>query len=305
MKLILFSADSISDHTMLSIINFVVRYSGVILFVVLEFFSMYIAVQYNKKQQEIYTSSANVISGRMYQQYDRLARYWRLQSISDSLATDNAKIYAQLANAKYSNYIHRDSITNLDSLKEIKQQYSYIAAGVINNSISNFNNYMTLDKGSLHGIKTGMGVISPQGAIGIVKNVTEHYSQVMSILHQQSKISASIKRSKYFGTLTWRSSSRDPLRVSLEAIPKHAVVAVGDTVQTSGYSNIFPESIPIGVIEKISVEAGSNFYTAQIKMFEDIARLRYVYVVDHLMHKELESLDQNIKEQQTTTINGN
>lgn len=287
---------------MYSIFNFVLRYSGIILFVVLESVCMYIAVQYNKKQQDVYNSSANIISGGLYQQYDRLARYWRLQSISDSLATDNAQLYAQLANAKYSNYIRRDSLKSRDSLNQIVQQYTYIAAAVVNNSISNYNNYLTIDKGSLHGIKTGMGVITPQGVIGIVKNVTEHYAQVMSVLHQQSKVSASIKKSKYFGTLAWRG--RDPLHINLDAIPKHATIAIGDTVQTSGYSNIFPEGVPIGKIEKFDVDGSGNFFTIQVILFEDVARLRYVYIVDHLMHKELEILEQSIKETQGK-INGN
>jgi rod shape-determining protein MreC len=287
---------------MYSILNFVLRYSGAILFIILEITCMYIVVQYNQKQRDIYTSSSNIISGGLYQQYDRLARYWRLQSISDSLSTDNAQLYAQLANAKYSNYIRRDSIKNRDSLNQVVQQYTYTAAAVVNNSISNFNNYFTIDKGSVHGIRSGMGVITPQGAIGIVKNVTEHYAQVMSVLHQQSKVSASIKKSKYFGTLGWRG--RDPLHINLDAIPKHATIAVGDTVQTSGYSNIFPEGIPIGKIEKFEVDASGNFFTIQVILFEDIARLRYVYIVDHLMHKEIEVLDQSIKETQGK-INGN
>jgi len=250
---------------------------------------MYLAVQYNKNQRDIYINSSNTISGAIYQRYNKIMRYSELSVIADSMAAENARLYARLGNSKFQEFLVKDSVLVKDSLNRVKQQYTYIAASVINNSIALPNNYITLNRGSKHGVMPGMGVITSRGVIGIVRNVSENFSQVMSILHQQSKISASLKNTNYFGTLRWRDQS-NILEMSLETIPKHAVINKGDTIQTSGYSYLFPEGISIGKVESYEVEAGSNYFTAQVSLFEDLARLRYVFVVNNLMIKEQEQL---------------
>jgi rod shape-determining protein MreC len=274
---------------MYGLIAIIIRYSGIITFVILESICMYLAVQYNKNQREIYINSSNTLTGYIYQRYDKVMKYSALATISDSMAEENARLYARLGNAKFSDYLVRDSVLVKDSLNKIKQQYTYIAASVISNSIALPNNYMTLNRGRRHGIEPGMGVITAKGVIGIVRNVSENFSEVMSILHQQSKTSASLRKTNYFGTMRWRDPS-NILTMSLETLPKHAEIHEGDTVQTSGYSYIFPEGIPIGKVDHYQVEPGSNYYSAQITLFEDLAHLRYVFVVNNLMLKEQEQL---------------
>jgi rod shape-determining protein MreC len=282
---------------MYNLLTVILRYSGFITFLVLESVSMYMVVQYNKKQQATYLFSANTFMGAMYQRYDKLMKYSELSTVNDSLASENARLYARLGNAKFSEYLVQDSVLVRDSSSKIKQRYTFIGAAVINNTISTSNNFMTLNRGSKHGIMPGMGVITRKGVVGIVKNVSEDFSQVMSILHQQSKVSASLAKSDYFGTLMWKKIG-DPLRSSLETLPKHADIAVGDTVQTSGFSYIFPAGIPIGTVENFKVESGSNYYSAQILLFEDLSRLRYVYVVNHLFKTEQENLEKEVKSEQ-------
>jgi rod shape-determining protein MreC len=274
---------------MYALIALLTRYGGVIAFVILESVSMYLAVRYNKNQQEIYINSANTISGAIYQRYSKIMRFAELSVVADSMAAENARLYARLGNAKFSDYLVRDSVLVKDSLNKIKQRYSYIAANVISNSIALPNNYLTLNRGSKHGVKPGMGVITAKGVVGIVRNVSENFAQVMSILHQQSRISASLKRTNYFGTMRWRDPS-NILYMSLETLPKHSIIERGDTIQTSGYSYIFPEGIPIGQVEEYQVEPGSNYYTAKVKLFEDLGRLRYVYIVDNVMIAEQDNL---------------
>jgi rod shape-determining protein MreC len=282
---------------MYNLLAVVLRYSGVITFLVLESICMYMVVQYNRKQRATYLYSANTFSGVIYQRFDKLMKYNQLTIINDSLSAENAKLYGRLGNAKFSEYLVQDSVFVKDSLNKVKQRYVYIGASIINNSVSEFNNFMTLNRGSNHGIKPGMGVITKKGVVGIVRNVSPNFSQVMSVLHQQSKISAALKKSNYFGAVVWRNAN-DPLRVTLENLPKHVEVMAGDTVQTSGFSYIFPEGIPIGVVESSGVAAGSNFNTARIKLFEDLARLRYVYIVNHLFREEQENLEKDFKREQ-------
>jgi rod shape-determining protein MreC len=112
----------------------------------------------------------------------------------------------------------------------------------------------------------------------------------MSVLHEDTKISAKVKRSGYFGVMTWNGT--DARKMTLEAIPKHTKLLRGDTIITSGYSSIFPEGVVIGIIEDFKVEPGSNFYNAQVVLSADLNRIQYVYVVDDLMREERKKLEE-------------
>jgi rod shape-determining protein MreC len=273
-----------------NIITFLLRYSGLVFFLVLESICMYLAVQNNKRQKEIYINSANTYVGWFSEQRDDVTKYFQLNTIADSLAAENARLYSKVGNTAYSGLIQRDSMLVKDSLDHVIQQYSFISAAVINNSVAQYNNYLTLNRGSSQGIQVGMGVISANGVVGVVRSVSPHFALVMSALHQQTKISASIKRNDFFGSLVWKQGT-DPQHLILEAIPKHADLVQGDTIVTSGYSNIFPKGIKVGRLEDFSVEGGSNFYKANVRLFEDFSRIRYVYVVNNLFSKEQENLE--------------
>ncbi len=148
---------------------------------------------------------------------------------------------------------------------------------------------MTINRGLKEGVRHGMGVVDDAGIVGIVDNTSPSFSRVLSILHGSSRISASLKSSGYFGTLVWRGFN--PTKMSLEAIPKHAVIHSGDTVQTSGYSHIFPQGITIGIVDTFWIDGGSNFYTIDVNLNNDLSKTDQVYVVQNLIKGELDSLE--------------
>ncbi|MCB0585213.1 MAG: rod shape-determining protein MreC [Phaeodactylibacter sp.] len=261
-------------------------YGGFLLFVLLEAISITLIVQYNQRQGEIASNSLGLFTAYMDQSSDWFREYIGLKDEVVRLQAKNIKLMEQLENARYSNAVFRDSVRQ-DSLEQL---YTFIGAKVISNSLSSDNNTLRLGKGSRQGIRPHMGVISDDGIVGIVRTTTEHFSQVMSILHSQSRINASIRGPGYFGSLTW--DGRDPRHMQLNAIPRHAKFVEGDTVETNGFSQIFPTGIPVGVIDKIEEVPGNNFFKIQVRLFIDLARVKYVYVVDNLMRKELDELDQ-------------
>jgi rod shape-determining protein MreC len=154
---------------------------------------------------------------------------------------------------------------------------------VISNSINQRNNHFTIDRGSRDGVRTEMAVITPHGVAGIVDRVGEQYSTAISVLHSASRISASILRNHYFGSLVWKEM--DPAYMILEASPRQADVLIGDTIVTSGFSFIYPKGIFIGTVSRFWIEGGSNYYTIEVRLHEDIARLDRVYVVDIRDHE--------------------
>lgn len=263
-------------------------YGGFLLFLLLEAISIIMIVQFNHRQAEIASNSWGLFTAYIDETSDRIRDYWGLKNEVLKLQAKNIRLMEELEKARYSNAVSRDSATvKKDSTEQL---YTFIGANVISNSIISHNNMLRLDRGSSHGIKAPRGVISDDGVVGIVRNTTRHFSQVMSILHSQSRINAAIRGSNYFGTLSW--DGKDPMLLQLNAIPRHAKFVEGDTVETNSFGQIFPPGILIGVIESKNNAPGNNFFDIQVRLFNDLSRVKYVYVVENLFYEEHEKLDQ-------------
>ena len=276
---------------MQNLIYLFARYGGVILFFSLEALYMYLVVEYNQKQSDIYTTSSNKFISSIYDMGNDIAQYLNLSATNDSLAAENARLYAQLDNAKYVNTLQIDSVNN----ELYQQRYTYISAKVNNATYTRHNNYLTIDKGAQHGIRPGMGVVSNFGVVGIITSASENFSTVLSILHRQSGISASIKGSGHFGRIVWQTN--DPKTVHLIDIAKHAEPTLGDTIQTSGFSTCFPEGIMIGTIKDFDLKSGSNFYDIEVNLSNDLSNIQYVYVVNNLTREEQLKLEQEVMDE--------
>jgi len=172
-----------------------------------------------------------------------------------------------------------------------QQHYFYTSAKVINQTVNKQHNFLTLNKGSNVGIRPEMGVISADGVIGIVVNVSKKFSTVISLLNLDFRVSAKLAKNNYFGSLHW--DGKDYRKVKLDEIPYHIDVNRGDTVITSGYSSIFPEGIVIGTVSNSEVKGG-NFYEIEVDLSVDFKSLAFVDVISNLHREEqkvLEELD--------------
>jgi rod shape-determining protein MreC len=271
---------------MRNLILLFIRHGGFVTFIILEFLCMYLVINNNQKQKAIYLNSLSAATDAITEKADNISQFMNLSAVNDSLAKKNAELLAEAENAKFIKTILRDSVRS----PETEQLFTFIESKVISNSINRHNNTLSINRGSEQGISPGMGVIGANqtGVVGIVKSTTKNFSRVMSILHQQSIISASIKRNGHFGSIIWKSN--DPTTVNLIDVPKHANIVVRDTVQTSGFSTIFPEGIMIGVVDTFWVPPGSNFFEINVSLITDLNKIKYVYVVDNLMKDELEKI---------------
>ncbi|MEL6862783.1 MAG: rod shape-determining protein MreC [Bacteroidota bacterium] len=274
---------------MRNLILLFVKNGGLFTFLFLEGLCMFLIVQYNRKQNEIYFSSANTITGAVYSQFDELVKYYNLSSVADSLARENARLYSELDQMRMIRSPWRDTAKN-----QINEAlYTFIPAKVRNNSISGYNNHLTIDVGSEHGVESGMGVIGNSGIVGIVRSTSKNYAHVISVLNKVSRISVAIKRNGHFGFLVWQGSN--PLKATVVDVPKHVDLVKGDTIQTSGFSTIFPGGVMVGIIDDFVLEPGSNSYTIDVQLSNDLSRVKYVYVVDHLLEEELDKLEEEVE----------
>ena len=225
---------------MRNLLEFLARFGSFFLFLLLEALSLFLIIRFDDDKNHIFLSSANAAAGYLLKKYDAAADYFDIPRQMALLQQENLELRSQLANAYYNPKFELDTTlittrrpdsvylkaTALDSLKQqdtlVTQVFSYIPANVISNSINLRNNTLTIDKGAIQGISTRMGVIGPDGIVGIVRNVSDHYASVISLLHSDIQISAAIQNKGYFGTLEWNEP--DPRFMSLGAIPKHAPI---------------------------------------------------------------------------------
>jgi rod shape-determining protein MreC len=270
---------------MQNLIIFITRNRVIIVFLLLEIICLHLIVRFNKNQRDIFINSSNLFTGWVYEKGNNVREFIHLKDLVDSLATENARLRTQLDKYTFDNYQPSDTIKDNIYL----QEYRYLPAKVINNSITYWDNKITLNKGSVDGIKPGMGIISNKGIVGIVQRTSKHFSQGMSLLNSNLRISATHKNSGQFGTLYW--DGRDSKSLSLKDVPKYAKVVVGDSILSNRYSAIFPEGLPIGIIDTFWVESGTNFYHIELELLIDFSVLDRVYVVDYLFKQEQESLE--------------
>jgi len=267
---------------MISLINFIIKNGAVFMFLFLQTICFWMIISYNDHQREIFLHNTVLFTSGTQEKISNFYDYWSLYRISDSLAADNARLKQQFfsGNTLYDSHRAIDNYQRTDS---------FIAAKVIYNTISGANNNLLINKGRKHGLEKGMGVITRNNGIaGITTACTRNYCSVLSILHSQASISAKIKNRGYFGSLVWRSPN--PRILQLEAVPVHARFVIGDTIITSGYSTLFPEGIPIGIIQNFETPPGSNFFEIEVRTLNDLSKAKYVYVIKDLHQLEKDSL---------------
>jgi rod shape-determining protein MreC len=278
-----------------NIFLFIRRYFHVLLFFILEIISLSMLFTYNKFHEAFFMGTAGEITGKFFTQYARVHDYFHLKEENDRLARQNLELLKALPG----NFVAtvggvkevRDSLPS-DSLGHYRK-FDWRGADVINNSVIFPNNYITLDKGASDSIRKDMGVIGPDGIAGSVINVSAHVCVVMSLLHKQSRVSGMLARTRDAGGITWDGA--DPAILTMRDIPKSVKVALGDTVVTSTYSEIFPAGIPIGTVLHIGSDPASNFYILKIKSATNFGRLQHVYVVGNSLRQEQLDLESETK----------
>jgi rod shape-determining protein MreC len=229
------------------------------------------------------------INGYFSRKQNNLAQYLSLKDINNQLANENANLKNEIERL-----IHEVPTTSVQVKDSVnKQSYSYITAKVLNNSVNKQYNYITIDKGLLDSIKPDMAVISPNGVVGIVESVSDHYALIISLLNRNLKVSAKIKKNNYFGSFEW---SGEYYRLGyLNDIPQHVNLAVGDTVVTSGFSDIFPSGVLLGCIADYKLKGGT-FFNIDLTLTTDFKNLSFVYVVTNFKKDEQLKLESNAKQ---------
>jgi rod shape-determining protein MreC len=268
---------------MQQIINFLIKNKNFILFLLLLFISLVFTIQSHSYHKSKFINSANWLTGGIYEQANDISSYFSLKSENEKLVEENRKLKALL-------YSKKDSLHSVQFIDSASYATDYLlrAAKITKNSYAKPNNIILINKGSNDSIRTDMGVITPNGIIGVIDRVGRNHATIISILNSISKTNAQLKNTNHFGSLSW--DGKNPNVVQLEDIEKLATFNVNDTIITGGNSTFFPKGIPIGIVKDFTLNTTKNLYDINVQLFNDMTNLEHVYVIENLHREEIDNL---------------
>lgn len=274
---------------MRNLLNFLLRYNYWIVFLLLEAVCFVLLFRFNRYQQSVFFTSAGTVSGTVYRLTAGVTSYFHLKAENDDLLARNLWLEHKVAALEEMLDVEGDSAWTRAALPGIDTVFG---AHVIKNSLTLPDNYITLNKGEADGIRPEMGVVGPNGVVGIVYKTSARYALVMSLLNSKSNLSCRIVGSHYFGYLKWTGG--DSQVAYLRDLPRHAEFSIGDTVVTSGYSAVFPEGLMVGVIDSMSDSHDGLSYLLKIRLATDFGRLNNVRVLSRERQDEQHMLENTV-----------
>lgn len=267
---------------MRGLLRFLVRYHTTILFFLLEILAFVLIARYSSFHRVKLFRLRYAVVGSIAKKYGEFSDYLDLERENKELEQENVRLYNLLPPSYFNPMVPY-------SPDSTHKQFIFMGARVVNNSTNKQYNFLTLNKGRLDGIEPEMAVICSEGIVGMVKETTDHFSSVISILNGGFHPSAKLKNSGYFGPIDWAGRRYD--EVVLTEIPLHVKINVGDTVVTTGYSGIFPEGIMVGTVLSYKSDQGIS-YRVKLKLSTDLKRLSNVLVVENKLRKEQRKIEE-------------
>jgi rod shape-determining protein MreC len=274
---------------------FIRTYFNFLFFLVLQIVSLSFLFHYNRFHEAAFMNVAGEITGTLNERYNNVSYYFQLKKTNEILVRENQRLN-QLLRANYEgpDSVKKNVIDTLsvDSTRKLIK-YVYLEAKVVDNSTNSLTNFMTIHRGAGQEVRPNMGVVSAQGIVGTVVNVSENYASVMSLLHRQYAVVVKLKNSGERGTVEW--DGLNPLYVTLKNIPKSAKVAKGDSVVTSQTSSLFPPGILVGTVAEFIDDRSSNFYTLKLRTATNFFSVEYVYVIKNTQYEEQRKLEDSTR----------
>ncbi|WP_315547512.1 rod shape-determining protein MreC [Prevotella koreensis] len=278
-----------------NLLAFLAKHNHWLLFVVLEVMSLALLFQFNSYQGSVWFTSANVVTGKFYEINSSVESFISMGKLNEQLTMRNVYLERQVKHL--SEMLERgnsDSTLLRSTQVQLLSQYKLIPAKVVSNSINKQDNLITIDKGSLDGIRPDMGVVSGNGIVGVVYLVSPHYSMIIPVLNSHSNISVMIENRGYFGVLHWEGG--DSKMAFVDDIPRHARFNGGDNIVTSGYSALFPPGILVGKVHRTYNSPDGMSYRLRINLATDFSNLRDVCVINDANLQERINLMRSAKD---------
>ena len=281
---------------MYKLIEFLRRIYVVLLFLAIEGIALNYYAHSSYYTQAKILSRAHSIAGGVQSSIFGVKHYFTLRSENETLSQRVAELEQALAyyrDQEVDRQTDSLSLEGIDSaMVESLSQYRYTTARIISNSISRSRNFITLNRGLMHGVMEDMAVISPSGMmIGYVVGCSERYSVVLPMLNIDFRTSGKIAGDEHFGSIYWSGNS--PYKVEMTDLSKHADIEIGDEVVTTGLSHFFPEGIKIGYVDSYSINDTQTSYNVTVRLAADMTKLNNVILIENVDYGEITNLENN------------
>lgn len=271
-----------------NLLEFFIRYKYWFVFLLLEAVSLVVMFRFNNYQGSVYLTSANAVAGGYYSVVSDITSYLNLKEVNRQLASDNVRLQQRV------NELEKSIATlvpdTAGALLTVQTDCNLIDAEVVNATLHRSNNVITINKGETDGVHAGMGVVCSAGVVGIVALTSEHYSIVIPLINVGSHVSCRLKDTEYFGTMQWEHG--DATMSYMTDVPRHADIKQGETVETNGYSDVFPAGLPVGKVLDFKDSSDGMDYLLSVKLNVDFSTLREVSVITNYVNAERKQLEE-------------
>lgn len=245
---------------------------------------MWCVYKFNNYPSAVYFNTSNYYVAKSTAFRNSVKEYSNLREVNNDLAAENARLHQLLSTSQNAQNI---GAYKADSV--VAARFKFIKAKVVRLTVNQFNNFITIDKGTADGLRAGMGVVSATGVVGRVKVCNEHYSVVYSILHSEMRVSAQVKRSKEIGSVQWDGINPDVIK--LNDVSRYKSLKLGDTIVTSAYNKQYGEGVMIGIVKKLGIQPDQTFWDTDLKLSTNFGNLAFVYVINNQMQTSQEAIE--------------
>ena len=273
---------------MYQLVQFISRQRAFILFAFLEVLSLWFFYSYNNYPNAIFFNTSNYYAAKALGTSNSIREYSNLRDVNTELASENSRLNATIAKLQAQQL--DKSIVNYKADSNVASRFKFVVAKVSGLSTTQFNNYITIDKGSADGLAPGMGVMSSTGVVGKIKSCSEHFSVVISILHSEYSVSAKLKSNNEIGSVKWNGINPDI--VEMTEVSRYKTVKIKDTIVTSDFNYVFPPNITIGYVKKVGVKPDQTFHQIDVQLATNFHTLAYVYVINNKLLGEQKALEE-------------
>ena len=211
---------------------------------------------------------------------------------NDIFFSDIDKLKEENSNLKVENEKLKNKMIDYEILasenKTLKEQarirdsyldYDVVIANVISESASNWEEVYIINKGSKDGIKPSMTVITTDGLVGYIENVTENTSKIISILDAGNAVSARSTRTRDSVICKGNIALKDEEKLKVTSIPIGVEFIEGDKFETSGMGGVYPKGIAIGEVESFENKMKPLENVAIVRTYVDLDKLETVAVI--------------------------
>ena len=199
----------------------------------------------------------------------------------DTLRQRNAELEAQVTQLQSDVVRLRENEAQLNLLAGLlnyartQPDNRYLAANVIGRDPSPFVHYVILDRGSNAGVQKDMPVVTGQGLVGRIVQVTSAASKVQLIVDSTSAVNARLQASRDEGVVVGQPAGG----LEMQFISQQASVQPGDLVITSGLGGKYPAGVVLGTVSVVEKQAYEVVQRAELTSAVDFNRLEIVLII--------------------------